>query len=152
MTDRVPSGTNLSAAYYYQFLQKLTRKLHANRSDLLENDVLILSENARPHIGKVVRELDRYSWEVLPHPPYSPDMSPPDFDLFPKSKINLRGVGFSTLEDLSVSLTRRVRQPNNSTQLTGIMDLPKRSYAVIRERGTTLKDCNTFPHIWCSIL
>ena len=73
---------------------------------LLENCALILHDNARPHIGKVVRELfDRYSWEVLPHPPYIPDMSLPDFDLFPKLNINMHGVRFSTLEDLSASVT-----------------------------------------------
>jgi hypothetical protein len=52
-------------------------------------------------------------------------MSPPDFDLFPKLKIDMRGVRFSTLEELSASVTRRVRQLNSSTYLTGIMDLPK---------------------------
>jgi len=135
MTDRVPSGTTVTAAYYCQFLQKLRRKMHANSPDLLENGVLILHDNARPHIGKVVRELlDRYSWEVLPHPPYSPDMSPPDFDLFTKLKINMRGVRFSTLEDLSASVTRRVRQLNCSTDLTGIIDLPKRWDAAIRQK------------------
>jgi len=106
MTDRVPSGTTVTAAYYLQFLQKLRRKMHANRPDLLENGVLILHDNAQSHLGKDVRELlDGYSWEVLPHPPYSPDMSPPDFDLFPKLKINMRGVRFSMLEDLSASVT-----------------------------------------------
>jgi len=110
--------------------------MQANRPDLLENGVLILHDNARPHIGKVVRGLlDRYSWEVLPHPPYSPDMSPPDFDLFPKLKIYMRGLRFSTLEDLSASVTRRVRQLNCSSDLTGIMDLPKRWDAVIRQKG-----------------
>ena len=109
--------------------------MYANRPDLLENGVLILHDKARPHIGKVVREfLDRYSWEVLPHPPYSPDMSLPDFDLFPKLKINLRGVSFSTLEDLSASVTRRVRQFNYSTHQTRIMDPLKRSDALIREK------------------
>jgi len=54
--------------------------MYVNRPDLLENGVLILHDNARPHLGKDVRELlDRYSWEMLPHLPYSPDMSPPDF-------------------------------------------------------------------------
>jgi len=101
--------------------------MHTNRPDLLENGVLILHDNSRPHIDKAVHELlDRYSWEVLPHPPYSHDMSPPDFDLFPKLKINMRGVCFSTLQDLSASVTRCVRQLNCSTDLTGIMDLPKR--------------------------
>jgi len=127
--------------------------MHANRPDLLENGVLILRDNARPHIGKVLRELlDRYSWEVLPHPPYSPDMSPADFDLFPKLKINMRGVRFSTPEDLSASVTRRVRQLNCSTDLTGIMELPKVGMQSFDRRGTTLKDYNTFPHIWCCIL
>jgi len=136
MTDRVPSGTTVTAAYYCQFLQKLRRKMHANRPDLLENSVLILHDDARLHLGKDVREfLDGYCWEVLPHPPYSPDMSPPDFDLFPKLKINMRGVCFSTLEDLSASVTRRIRQLNCSRDLTGIMDLPKRWYAVIRQKG-----------------
>ena len=80
--------------------------MHVNRPDLLKNGVLFLHDNAQPHIGKVVRELlDRCSWEVLPHPPYSPNMSPPDLDLFPKLKINMRGVCFSTLEDLSASIT-----------------------------------------------
>jgi len=136
MTDRVPSGTTVTAAHYRQFLQKLRRKMHANRPDLLENGFLILHDNARPQSGKDVRGLlDRYSWEVLPHPPYSPNMSPPDFDLFSKLKINMRGVRFSTLEDLSASVTRRVRQLNSSTDLTGIMDLPKRWDAVIRQKG-----------------
>jgi len=136
MTDRAPTGTTVTADYYRQFLQKLRCKMHANRPDLLENSVLILHDNARPHLGKDVRELlDGYSWEVPPHPPYSPDMSPPDFDLFPKLKINMRGVRFSTLEDLSASVTRRVRQLNSSRDLTGIMDLPKRWNAVIRQKG-----------------
>ena len=110
--------------------------MHANRPDLLENGVLMLHDSAQPHIGKAVRELlDRYSWEVLPHPPYIPDMSPPEFDLFPKLKINMRGVRFSTLEDLSAYVTRRVRQLNCSTDLTVIMDLSKRWDAVIRQKG-----------------
>ena len=36
MTDRVPSGTTVTAAYYCQFLQTLRCKMHANRPDMLE--------------------------------------------------------------------------------------------------------------------
>jgi len=46
--------------------------------------VLILHENARPHTSGAVPEiLEKYGWQVLPHSPYSPEMSAPDFDLFP---------------------------------------------------------------------
>jgi hypothetical protein len=89
--------------------------MQANRPDLMESGVLILHDNARPHLSKDVRELlDRYSWEVLPHPPYRPDMSPQDFDLFPKLKINICGVRFSTLEDLRVAVPQ-TRTVVNST-------------------------------------
>jgi hypothetical protein len=106
MTDRVPSGTTVTAAYYHQFLQKPRHKMHANRSDLLENGVLILHNNARPHLGKDVCEL------LLPHPPYSPNMSPRTLTCSPKLKINMHGVHFSTLEDLSASV------PNTSDSST----------------------------------
>jgi histone-lysine N-methyltransferase SETMAR len=44
-------------------------------------------DNARPHASGAASEiLEKYGWQVLPHPLYSPDMGPPDFDLFPKLK------------------------------------------------------------------
>ena len=43
--------------------------------------------------GRVNIQGDVFSgkWKVLPHAPCSPDMSPPDFDLFPKLKGPMRG-------------------------------------------------------------
>ncbi|KAK9688251.1 hypothetical protein QE152_g35691 [Popillia japonica] len=96
MTDRVPCGKSVTAAYYHYFLQKLGRKMHKNRPQLLNDTPLILYDNARPHIGHVVTEkLREYGWEVLPHPPYSLDMSPPDFDLFPNLKKTYAWTSFS---------------------------------------------------------
>ena len=62
---------------------KIAQKNHKNRPDLLDDGPLILHDNARPHLGKVVTDfLSKYEREVLPHAPHSPDMSPPDFSLF----------------------------------------------------------------------
>jgi hypothetical protein len=96
---------------------------------LLENGVFILHDNAWPHFGKDFHEL------LLPHLPYSPNMSHPYFDLFPKLKINVCNVRFSTVQELSASVTRRVRQLNSSRDLKGTMELPKRRDAVIRQKG-----------------
>jgi len=91
MSDRVPCGTSVTAAYYRDWMQKFRREMHKKRPDLLGNGPLLLY-NARPHLGKVVTDvLSKYEWEVLPHAPYSPDMSPPDFDLFHKLKEPMRG-------------------------------------------------------------
>ena len=55
------------------------RKMHKNRPQLLVAGLVILHDNARPHIVDVVaKNLRDYGWEVLPHAPYNPDMSPPD--------------------------------------------------------------------------
>jgi hypothetical protein len=87
MTGRVPYGTSVTTACYRDWMQKLRRIMRKNRLDLLGDEPLILHDNARPHLGKVVTDLlSKYECEVLPHAPYSPDMSLPDFDLFHKLK------------------------------------------------------------------
>ena len=136
-TNRVPVGRSVNAQYYKDFLrQNLRPKIRKLRPGMLERGVLILHDNARPHIADVVSDyLDKTDWETLPYPAYSPDMSPPDFDLFPKLKEPLRGIRFPTLNDLSSAVTRRIRQLHVPGALTGIADLPKRWQACIEKQG-----------------
>lgn len=72
---------------------------------------------------------------MLPHPPYSPDMSPPDFDLFPKLKEPMRGRRYSSLEELSTTVTRAIRQMNKNGALDGIIKFPRRWDSVIQKQG-----------------
>ncbi|KAG5319593.1 MOS1T transposase, partial [Pseudoatta argentina] len=58
---------------------KEKRPLYAQRHD----KVILLHDNARPHVAKPVKTyLETLKWEVLPHPPYSPDIAPSNFHLF----------------------------------------------------------------------
>ena len=110
MADKVPCGKSLTELCYRGFLQRRRRKMHKVRPQRLKTGPLVLHDNARPHMANVVTEkLLVHGWEVLPHPPYSPDMSPPDFDLFPKLKKSMR-VRFSSLEELSAVSTQAVQQ------------------------------------------
>jgi transposase len=77
---------------------------------VLQNGVLkwkkkltgVRHDNARTHASGAVSEiLEKYGWQVLPQPLYSPDMSPPDFDLFPKLKKPLRGKRLRSIEEMS---------------------------------------------------
>jgi hypothetical protein len=43
---------------------------------------------------------------TLPHPPYSPDLAPCDFFLFPKLKIHLKGHHFGIVENVQAAATR----------------------------------------------
>jgi len=110
--------------------------MHKNRPDLLGDGPLILHNNAHPHLGKVITDLlSKYEWEVLPHAPYSSDMSSLDFDLFPKLKEPMRGHRFSSLEEVSAAVTRAIQELNKSGTLNGIENLPKHWDAVIEKQG-----------------
>jgi hypothetical protein len=92
----------VTAAYYHDWLQKLCKKMHKNQPDLLRDGPLILHNSAHPRLGKVVTDLlSKYKWEVLPHVPYSPDMSQPDFNLFHKLKDPMCEHHFPSLEEVS---------------------------------------------------
>ena len=56
MTDRVQCGTSVTAAYYRDWMQNLRRKMYKNRPDLLGEGPLILNDNARPQLRKVVTD------------------------------------------------------------------------------------------------
>ena len=121
--------------------QNLCRKMHKNRPQLLVAGPLILHDNARPHIADVVtKKLRDYGWDVLPHASYSPDTSPPDFDLFP----NLKEPMFPT------DGTWAIGHMNKSCVLDGIIMLPKRRDSVIEKQGDYIEELWTDNLFVCS--
>jgi len=57
--------------------------------------VLLLHDNARLHsANQTTATLRSFKWEVLQHPPYSPDLAPSDFHLFDPLKHHLSGERF----------------------------------------------------------
>jgi len=68
----------------YQLLQ-LSRALKQKRLDYAKrHDKMIFQhDNVRPHVAKPLKEtLEALNWDVLSHPPYSPDIAPFDYHLF----------------------------------------------------------------------
>lgn len=51
------------------------------RNDKIKHDKIIFL-HARPHIAKQMKEILALRWDVLSHPPYSPDIAPSDYYLF----------------------------------------------------------------------
>ena len=83
----VPHGETVNAAYMQNHLRRAVRRKRPQLQNLI-----ILNDNATPHKAICARDLlRRWRWEVLEHPPYSPDLSPCDYDLIPKFKAPLRG-------------------------------------------------------------
>ena len=44
--------------------------------------------------------------KTVPYPPYSPDLAPCDFSLFPKLKEKLRGCCYETIEEMKEAVTK----------------------------------------------
>jgi transposase len=57
-----------------------------------------------------VREfLGKHSIRVVPDPPYSPDLAPCDFFLFPRLKSSLKGKRFQDVAEMQLNTTRQLQ-------------------------------------------
>ena len=68
--------------------------------------VLLLQDNARPHATTVSQVLQRFGWTILEQSPYSLDLAPNDFHVFPAIKDRLSGHRFAGDEDVRTAVTR----------------------------------------------
>ena len=87
----VPPGQTVNKQYYREFLERLRKRVHRVRSEIADTWML-LHDNAPCHTAISVNErLANKGISVVSQPPYSPDLSPCDFFLFPKLKFHLKG-------------------------------------------------------------
>jgi transposase len=66
--------------------------------------------------------LAKHSIPVVPHPPYSPDLAPCDFFLFPRLKITLNGKRFQDVAEIQLNTTRQLQA------------IPKQAYQICIEK------------------
>ncbi|UYV72106.1 hypothetical protein LAZ67_9001833 [Cordylochernes scorpioides] len=66
-----------------------------------DGDWILHHDNDRLHKTHLVTSvLEKNGTQILPQPPYSPDIAPNDFFLFPKLKAVLKGRHFDTRDDI----------------------------------------------------
>lgn len=83
--ELLKQGETITGERYRQQLIKLRRALTQKRPewDSRHEQLILQHDNARPHVAIPVKNyLENIGWEVLPHPPYSPDVAPSDYNLF----------------------------------------------------------------------
>lgn len=98
----LPHGETVNKHYYLKVMKRLREAIRKKRPDLWNDNSWILHhDNAPSHTALTVCEfLAKNSTNVIAQPPYSPDLAPCDFFLFPKLKLPLRGHRFDTIEDI----------------------------------------------------
>ncbi|GBN75686.1 Mariner Mos1 transposase [Araneus ventricosus] len=83
----------------------LRQALKRKRVDSMKrhDEGIFQHENVWPHIVKEFKQtLGRLHWDVLPLPPYSPDVVPFDYHLFLSMSHGLSGQRFHSYEDTKI--------------------------------------------------
>lgn len=87
----------------------MTHALRRKRPDIDIEQLIYHQDNAPAHRAvDTLDTIDFLGMERIPHAPYSPDLAPMDFALFPRLKAELRGKRFADLDDLRMEVRRVV--------------------------------------------
>ncbi|KAG5317999.1 MOS1T transposase, partial [Pseudoatta argentina] len=115
---------------------QISMPLYAQRHD----KVILLHDNARPHVAKPVKTyLETLKWEVLPHPPYSPDIAPSDFHLFRLMAHGLADRRFHSYEEAQKWIDSWIASKDMSFFRRVIHVLPERWEKVVSSDGQYFK-------------
>ena len=82
--ELLPRNQKINLNVYCHQLKKLNAEVNEKRPELVNREgVIFHHDNATPHTSLTTRQkLLRLGWEVMLHPPYSPDLAPSDYYLF----------------------------------------------------------------------
>jgi len=97
----VPEGQNVNAEFYCKVLRRLKEDIRRKRPELwCAGNWLLHDDNTSSIRALATRDFLTHKGIItLPHPPYSPDLAPCDFFLFPKMKLQLKGRRFDRVEE-----------------------------------------------------
>ncbi|UYV79918.1 hypothetical protein LAZ67_18001073 [Cordylochernes scorpioides] len=111
LVDYLTPNPTVNAARYCEVLTKLRAAIKRKRPALLSRKVLLVHDNARPRAAQTTQTLlENSKWEFFTHPPYSPDLAPSDFHLFPALKLHLGGKHFANDDEVQAEVNHWQRR------------------------------------------
>lgn len=136
-SEFLPTGQTANAAWYVQVLRNLREKIRLLRPKLWINKSWFLHhDNAPIHTAHSTCDyLTKHNVHVIPLAPYSPDMAPCDFFLFPKLKLPLRGKHFETIEAIKENSKRELKAIPKEAYEKCYKDWKKRWHMCIASDG-----------------
>ena len=100
----VPTGQTVNKEYYVEVLREFRKRFCRKRPALFKSGQWHFDQdNAPVHNSILVTDyLSKMGIRTVPHPPYSPDLAPCDFCLFPK----LRSYRYETIEEMKEAVMK----------------------------------------------
>ena len=132
----VPRGDIVNKEFYLNVLKRLREAVRRKRPEAWTNNTWTLHhDNAPAYASLLIRKfLSKHETPVVLQPPYSPDLSPADFFLFPKLKSSLKGRRFQTAEEIKENSIRDLRAVLQNTFKDAFQNW-KKSWARCIKRG-----------------
>jgi len=92
----------MKTVYCKGVVERFLNRIRRVRPGMCEpGDWFLLNDNAPSHNATIVKQfLAQRKVTVLDHPPYSQDLAPADYFLFPKVKSRLKGRLFDSISDI----------------------------------------------------
>jgi len=131
-------GQTINGDFYRQQLMRLKRAIAEKRPDYAtrHESIIFHHDNARPHVAvRVKNYLENSGWEILVHPPYSPDLAPSDYHLFRSMQNALSGIRFTSEQGIKNWLDSFLASKDERFFRDGIRKLPERWGKVVASDG-----------------
>ncbi|GFV84707.1 mariner Mos1 transposase [Trichonephila clavipes] len=129
----LPKGMTMNAARYIEILTRFMKRLRRVRPQYTQQSSRLFIQ-AMLTLTQLISS--NSSWQKkgviqIEHPTYSPDLSPPDFLLFPLLKLALKGKRF----DIQRNVTRLLNSIPKVDFLQSFQDMYSRSQQAIVMKG-----------------
>ena len=131
-------GETVNTERYRQQMIDLNQALREKRPEYQkrQHKVILLHDNAPSHTAKLVKEtIEAFSWEILSHAAYSPDLAPSDYHLFASMGHALAEQRFTSYENVRKWLDDWFASKEQQFFWRGIHKLPDRWEKCIASNG-----------------
>ena len=121
--DYLENGKTVTGLYYAKLLDRFDAKLQIKRPHLAKQSALLPWQCTGWHLCHRQAKLH---YKLLPHPLYSPDLTPCDFYLFPNLKKSLAGQKFELSKEVIAAMEAY------------FADLEKTFFRLVKKTGASL--------------
>ncbi len=133
----VPNGQGVDRHLYRQVMEDLREAVRRRCPDVWrQKNWCIHHDNAPAHCADLVQNfLRQHGVQQVPHPGYSPDISPCDYFLFDKVKKMISGTHYQTKADLCTAVDAALDQIPQEMWAQAMDNYPIRLHKVIASGG-----------------
>ena len=136
MVEFFRKGTTMTGAVYAEILAKLAIAIQERRTHMRKDGVFLLHDNAPAHTSNLSKSaIQELGFIELNHPPYSPDLAPSDYHLFPNLKKDLRKKSYSSDAEVEKVTLAWLENKPESFYAEGISRLQHRWEKCVRVKG-----------------